>query len=138
MNTESSNEGGLAMARGSSVLGSISGNDLSSLHGEDSSKHVDSSSDLVNSKSLSAKNSIGAQFKSKLKQVVNYEIASVIIAAIAIAIVASMLTGCGPNAKSLDGYSKALDQCKAEGKDAGSYASYELCAGKVDKEYGKK
>lgn len=40
------------------------------------------------------------------------------------------------NAVDVVGYSKALDVCLAEGKDAGSITAYEACAKKADVKYG--
>lgn len=42
------------------------------------------------------------------------------------------------NATDLVGYSIALDECRAEGKDAGKYSVYEECAKKADVKYGRK
>jgi hypothetical protein len=45
-----------------------------------------------------------------------------------------------PNANTilqLSGYSTALEQCRAEGKDAGSYDVYEQCAQKADAAWGR-
>jgi len=42
------------------------------------------------------------------------------------------------NAVDLAGYSLALDECRAEGKDAGKYEVYESCAQKADLKYGHK
>lgn len=52
--------------------------------------------------------------------------------------------GCGPreqaatvqgieNAAAVAQYTKLLDDCKAKGKDAGSYAVYDACADEVDR-----
>lgn len=42
------------------------------------------------------------------------------------------------NALTVEQYRKALDECVAEGKDAGSMAVYSRCAGEADKHYGAK
>ena len=36
------------------------------------------------------------------------------------------------------GFTAALDECKAEGKDAGLYSVYEKCAQKADIKYNRK
>jgi hypothetical protein len=38
----------------------------------------------------------------------------------------------------LAGYQLALDQCREQGKDAGSYSTYEKCAASADQKFGKK
>lgn len=47
--------------------------------------------------------------------------------------------GCEPHhqgmALDVAGHSLALTQCRAEGKDAGSYAVYERCADDVDRRF---
>lgn len=41
------------------------------------------------------------------------------------------------NAVDLAGYTKALDDCRGEGKAAGSYAVYEACAKAADRRFGR-
>lgn len=40
------------------------------------------------------------------------------------------------NAITVEEYRQKLLECKRQGKDAGSLAVYERCAGEVDREYG--
>lgn len=40
------------------------------------------------------------------------------------------------NAMTVEQFKTALDECIAEGKDAGSYAVYEACANEADKHFG--
>lgn len=57
-------------------------------------------------------------------------------------VVTFALISCGQaqrasNAVDVAGYTLALEQCRAEGKDAGSYVIYEMCAEQADIKYGR-
>lgn len=55
------------------------------------------------------------------------------------AVVIILTVKCTPAAsRALDvaGYTAELARCRAEGKDAGSYAVYGRCAAEADKKYG--
>jgi len=41
------------------------------------------------------------------------------------------------NTAEVAGYERALDDCKEQGKDAGSYAVYETCAKDADRRFGR-
>jgi len=54
------------------------------------------------------------------------------------AIMVLLLAGCAGavTAANVAGYTAALTVCRAEGKDAGSFAVYERCAREADIRYG--
>ena len=62
----------------------------------------------------------------------------------ALAFLVALLNGCGEtaatqrarNAIDLADYEKALDTCRAEGRETKSYAVYEACAKEADRKYG--
>lgn len=68
------------------------------------------------------------------------EVFAIVVAFAAMLFALHLCTGCKPehrepveNAAAVAQYTALLDDCKAKGKDAGSYAVYEACADALDR-----
>lgn len=142
MITEVSNEGRLAVAGSNGVYDSFSRDESSGLHGKDSERDSVSVTGLANPESVRSQKFYSSQFKRQIKLNLVIEAANIVLALFALVVVLEILSGCktsGTNgSSSLSDYSKALDICKAQGKDAGAYSVYESCAKDADTKFGRK
>lgn len=75
------------------------------------------------------------------------EVAAVALAFLALVMILRLCTACADKPAALPGagdivelgaYEVALERCRAEGKDAGSFDVYEACAKKADSKFGRK